>query len=185
MVEELVLALSEGDENKVNDCVCRGADIDADNTTGTWKVLHYACFLGHLHIIKLLIEKYGANVEAIDYNGRTALHIACKYGHLEVAQYLVDKAGVDVKAKNYVGINALHLASRYGHLSIVQYLVEICNIDASLTTNWGLTACEIARGYEELKVEEYLRKQPNSMHTMVADILKVMSTIGVKRDISA
>ncbi len=75
-----------------------------------------------MDIVKYLIEK-GADVNAKDYYGVTALMYAALYGHLDIVKYLVEH-GADVNAKNVNGDLALMYASNYGHTDIVKYLVE-------------------------------------------------------------
>ncbi|KAF0930487.1 hypothetical protein E2562_032911 [Oryza meyeriana var. granulata] len=50
--------------------------------------LHFAAAKGHLDIVMLLLEK-GADVNARNYCGQTALMHACRHGHWEVVQMLL------------------------------------------------------------------------------------------------
>ena len=173
-MEEFITAVGNGDIGTILDCIKSGVDVEAQNSS-SWKALHYACFYGHLHIVKYLMEKCGTNVAAKN-NGRTALHVTCKFGHLEIAQYLIKNFNVDIEAKDNFGIAALHFASYYGHLDIVQYLVEKCDADIASTTIWGATACEIAADNDESAVIDYLKKQPKRIQPAVQTDLQQSST---------
>ena len=45
-------------------------------------------------IIKLL-DSFGADINAADRHGSTALHAACRYGYEGLAEYMVKKLGAD------------------------------------------------------------------------------------------
>lgn len=51
--------------------------------------LHYACRNGHLDVVRLLVERFGANADARAKHGVTPLQLAVWQGHLAIAQYLV------------------------------------------------------------------------------------------------
>ena len=57
-----------------------------------------AAIAGNFVLVKQLIEG-GADVNAVDENGKTLLHLAAIYGREEVAKYLIE-LGVDVNAKD-------------------------------------------------------------------------------------
>ncbi len=75
---------------------------------------------GDLGKVKQLLAS-GAELDARDVKGNSALHHAAKKGHLKVIAALV-AAGIDVTAVNEVGDTALHLAFRRGHEEIVNFL---------------------------------------------------------------
>ena len=98
--------------------------IDAVDTNSR-TALHFACDGGHflkseternlkelkrikekkLEIVKDLIEK-GANIEAKDQDGLSALHWASEYGHLEIVKHLLEK-GANPGAKDKEGLSPL------------------------------------------------------------------------------
>ena len=65
---------------------------------------------GWLPGIKYLVEELGADVNARDHEGNTALHHAAARGDNEVILYLVSK-GADVKAVNRAGETTLDMAN--------------------------------------------------------------------------
>ena len=57
---------------------------------------------GWMPAVKYLVEELGADVNARDHEGNTALHNAAARGDIEMILYLVSK-GADVKAVNREG----------------------------------------------------------------------------------
>jgi ankyrin repeat protein len=65
---------------------------------------------GMLAAVKYLIEEVGADVNARDHEGNTALHNAASRGDVEMIKYLVSK-GADVKAVNREGKTTADMAN--------------------------------------------------------------------------
>ena len=73
-------------------------------------------YYGDYKMVKYLIES-GADINAKDKNGWTALMFAARNGYDKIAQLLI-KSGADIKAKDRDGKTALSLAKeeRYNDL---------------------------------------------------------------------
>ena len=65
---------------------------------------------GMLAAVKYLVEELGADVNAVDHEGNTALHHAASRGDNEMILYLVSK-GADVKAVNREGQTTADMAN--------------------------------------------------------------------------
>ena len=83
-----------------------------------------------MKIMKLLVRK-GANVNAINIEGRTALHLVSAEGYFKGAKFLIEN-GANVNAEDYNGWTALYLASSWGYdLKLIKLLIEKgANIEA-------------------------------------------------------
>ena len=97
-------------------------DINALDDEGM-SLLHYAGINGKIEIIKILFEKFSANINILNLDKKTALHIASIRGHNEVIKYLLSK-GSDIFLQSSSGHNALHYAAHYGKTQIVTLLLE-------------------------------------------------------------
>ncbi len=111
--------------------------------------LNNAAMNGDLPRVKTLLAK-GADINAKDSNGATALIVASLYGNLEVVRELLSK-GADINAKDHDGMTALMLASITGHVDVVQVLLAK-GADVETKENDGATALILAseNGFTEV-----------------------------------
>ena len=106
-----------------------------------------------LEEIKEILKK-GADLEAKDRDGRTALMKAAMIGDIEGVKSFVE-CGADFGAKDKYGRTALMKAAYNGHLEVVKYLAE-CGADVEAKDVDGRTALMKAANWGELDVVEYL-----------------------------
>lgn len=71
--------------------------------------LHKACFGGHEEAARTLIELGRVNINAVDFNGDSALHDAARFGNEKVIDALMN-AGADVSIVNKDGRTAADIA---------------------------------------------------------------------------
>jgi hypothetical protein len=81
-------AIEIGYDDWVRATLRRGDDVN-QNLGSNLTALHYATRAGYAGIVAILLE-HGANTEAHDYAGRTALGIAIGYSRLEIARLLIN-----------------------------------------------------------------------------------------------
>jgi ankyrin repeat protein len=90
---------------------------------GEWvkpRVLFDASGRRREHVVALLLE-HGADVDAKDSRGQTALLTAAWHGFAEVTRLLIDH-GADVNVINSEGDTALRIATRERHHDVVAML---------------------------------------------------------------
>ena len=112
--------------------------------------LMYAALSGHTLDVGALLDR-GADVNAMDHQGRTALMFAAVNMHSDTVNSLLEH-GADVNAKAHDGATALMLAAGSGATEIVKSLMAR-GADASATfTMTNRTALVIAadRGYKKI-----------------------------------
>ena len=105
------------------------------------------------NIMERLLEA-GADVDAAEEDGSTALHVAARMARLSVVERLLE-AGADVDAAKKVGSTALHVATRNDNLGMVARLLQAgANVNA--TKKDGSTALHMATRSCYLSVIERL-----------------------------
>ena len=105
---ELVSLLDRNDtaafESKVQNAIDANAMREDNNKT----VLMYACWVGNIEAVRHLVEK-GADVNAQDEGGASALHLAAWKGYNEIAFYLLGH-GASGSAISKDGMTPLDIA---------------------------------------------------------------------------
>lgn len=98
--KELVQAIKEGDLPAVQYYLDDGVSPNIRHVEDAQRkpLLSYAALHGHIHIMKLLIER-GAIVDTMDRNRRTPLSWAAEFCQLEAAKLLVDY-GADINSED-------------------------------------------------------------------------------------
>jgi serine/threonine protein kinase/ankyrin repeat protein len=139
-----------------------GADLEAKDRDGhtilTMKTfigkttLMTAAEVGFIQLVRLLV-KHGADVNAHDEGGCTALMWATDRGHVDIVRYLAEEGGADVDAQDENRQTALVHAVQREHLEIVRCLVQEYGADANVRDKRGRTAVRLAadRGFSEIQ----------------------------------
>lgn len=128
--KQLLNGVREGDLDKVKNALERGATADAKAILFRWPALVLAAGEGHQKIVDVLLE-HGADMNAKNNGGVTALMSAAGGGHLEIVKTLI-KHGADMNARAEHDWTALMYAASSGHKEVVRFLLD--NNDADPNT---------------------------------------------------
>jgi hypothetical protein len=79
-----------------------------------------ACIAGDIPTLEMLLA-YGANIDLVDDDGRTALHTAINQGKTDIVKFLIEN-GADVNALTKNKQNALHMAQEKNNNELVEIL---------------------------------------------------------------
>ncbi|XP_067310990.1 uncharacterized protein [Pseudorasbora parva] len=125
-----------------------GRIINGKAENGRTLLMHAVCLQDHgsrAKFTKLLLEK-GANVNARDDRGRTALSLACEHGHLDSVKLLV-QFNADPELTDTWGNSALMYAACGGHNHVLEFLVRAfkkLGLRLDLTNHAGHSAVQVA-----------------------------------------
>jgi ankyrin repeat protein len=109
--------------------------------------LHYASAVGLVESVKILLKK-GAEIDAKDNNGETALYRAASKRHEAVVKLLLEN-GAEFNVKGSDGKTTLYWAAYHGHEAVVKLLLgKGAKVDAKDV--YGNTAlyCAAFKGHE-------------------------------------
>jgi ankyrin repeat protein len=109
--------------------------------------LHFATANGHAKTVAFLLER-GADINAKDKDGRTALHAAAANGHDAIVVHLLER-GADINAKDKDGRTALN-AAKLNHRKPTEMLLSKASLNRQLL--------DCAKNGEAEKVEELLKE---------------------------
>ena len=123
-------------------------DPNARGLNGVPPLMSYV-WRDHKEAVQKLLDR-GADVNAQDYDGDTALHGAAQSGNVEIIDMLLAK-GANLNTKNKVGGTPLMWAAVYGHEEAARRLLEH-GANASLKDADGMTARDwaVMNGREKL-----------------------------------
>ncbi|KAE9067069.1 hypothetical protein PF010_g27611, partial [Phytophthora fragariae] len=112
---------------------------------------------GRIEVVRELIEN-GADVNAQDDKGTTALMAAAEYDQLEMVKFLIEH-GASLTTTDDDGDTALMIAAVKGPIKVCRYLAEQPGTDVNATNKLGCTALMAAALSGHLKVVQYLASQ--------------------------
>jgi len=123
--------------------------ISASQREGWTVELRSKAGAGDFQAVKRLVE-YGADFDAKDDRGQTALHEACSEGHKTIARLLLDKGCAITQDDD--GLTALHEAARGGHEAVARLLLKNGEGVVDLQNMEGETALQMAtsRGHRSV-----------------------------------
>ncbi len=128
---ELELAIFKGDTAAVKRLLAeQKQDINKktilqngeNSTNGT--PLIYAAGLGHLDIVKLLLNQPNIDINIVDSGGLSALSAAAMRGHTEIMKLLLQAPGIIIDSSNNNADSALLQAAENGHIQAVKLLLD-------------------------------------------------------------
>ena len=119
-VDGLVIAAERGHGAVVEMLLSVGVSVDSvDSMEAT--ALCRACLKGNAHVVRVLVDQGGADVNRCGSRNLTPLAWASGWGHEDVVRVLLE-AGADVGIVSADGDTAMDLAEREGYDGVVELL---------------------------------------------------------------
>ncbi len=84
--------------------------------------LFYASLLGYTRIVEYFLNK-GADIDAQNKDGVTALYAASHDGHVDTVEFLLNKEA-NIERLTTKGVNALYISVANGHFNVVNLLLS-------------------------------------------------------------
>ena len=98
-----------------------GADPNIKDSNG-WSALHYACDLGDLQSVKILVETK-ALIDTYSNNQRIPLHLASYNNYPDIVKYLLENKS-NPNYKDELGCTPMHLAAKQGNTECIKFLLD-------------------------------------------------------------
>ncbi len=132
-----------------------GVDPDRTLACHTPTPLFRAARMGSKSFVSLLVDQYGASVDAPSYANETPLMAASEWGYVTVVEMLI-RAGADVNASSRSGLTALLHAGIGGHLSVAEVLLKN-GANPHVRDRYGNNATDLARKRKDGMVAQGFR----------------------------
>ena len=175
-MEEITKLVICGDSNAVSNLISKKPNIVREYIRDNYglTLLDWSIFNGQHKIAAILLEN-GAEIEAKDRNGNTALLIAARLGKLDIVKLLLEKKA-NIKASNEQKNTPLLLAITRNHTQIATILIKK-GADITAKNNEGNTPLLLAVNltHPETKI---LLQLVGAAHNIKAD--KNLKEIGVQ-----
>lgn len=122
-----------------------GYDIDSQDLTHGLTALMYACQVGYVETVELLLD-LGASVSICSVNGTTALFEAVSGGHTDTVELLLKKKDLDINAvyAGHTQRTVLMIAARNDAEEVVRCLLQRVDMDINKADASGSTALLLA-----------------------------------------
>lgn len=158
-------AILENNLLEVERCLAEENPPVNKKTYGTYPLIA-AAQQNHLEMVKRLIQN-GADVNAANSGGMTALHLAVRDGHAETAFFLMDK-GADIHAVSNAGYTPLYLACTNNRTRMTRYLIAQ-GADVNKGANDGMTPLHEAAFDGNLIIMDLLLQNGANVNAVTTD----------------
>lgn len=136
---------AESGHLRVLECLWHhGADASCRDREGN-AAIHDAARGGYTAMLEYLVQRLGADINAVNIKGQTPLHLSVLHRKIDTMRAILRLNG-NVNAQNVNGETALHLACALASTSIARLLIDH-GADPSIRNRQGQNAIEIAREY--------------------------------------
>ncbi len=125
-VEMLEAAIRAGDRAEVDNILLDDPTlIDGKDKDGLW-LPFLAARLGHLEVMKYIVEYSRASFNTVDKDNRDVLHYGVASGNLELVRYLVERVGMSPVRGDVSLVTPYDIAAGMGYQEIEAYFEQVC-----------------------------------------------------------
>lgn len=121
-------------------------------------LLHRACAVGHLDVVKFLLQQPDIDVNVEDYAGNTPLHVVCKNDkNEELFRFLLDQPGININAVNDYGRTPFfEILQNYKMREFAPLLARRPDFDQDVRDYWNKNALTTACAWKRPDIIEAL-----------------------------
>ncbi|RXM29339.1 Ankyrin-1 [Acipenser ruthenus] len=134
-----------------------GAQVQLKGGKARETPLHIAARVKEGEKVAEMLLKSGADVNAEQENGETAMHIAARHGSLSMLQALIEEGG-DLTCQSKAGENPLHIAVRHCHAPVVEEILRYLATEKSQTEATVCVSQENTEGETPLHLAAEIKK---------------------------
>lgn len=151
----LAYAIAAGNTTIENILVDKGA-LKAINENPLSAYLIVSAMAGNIETLKKNLAD-GADVNARNRNGASAVSLALRYGHIAAAKLLLER-GAEVRSHDEEGWTALHQAIRRADLETINYIISR-GADIKALNKKGSNVVSIAASFERKDLVEFFHSK--------------------------
>ena len=135
-IHKIIESKKENKHFVLKNMLIMGSDPNLKDMNG-WSPLHYACKVGDLESVKILIE-FGAEINNFSNNRKIALHFACENNFPEIVFFLCEN-GSEINFKDDFGCCPIHFCAKYGNTKCLEILLKFnCDFYVKDFRNWNI-----------------------------------------------
>ena len=164
-------------------------DLNVTKSNG-WTGFHYACDLGHLDVVKIVMENAkvlredglisNVDLDAKNKEGNTGFHTACSYGYEKIVEQMLnnsDNLKLDLTSKNNLGETGFQIAQKSKSKSVVDLIkLRRPNLQEPEVLKLRYFRCPLCKNpyWKKMEVEFHII----GTHNMKSDMLKMIVAFG-------
>ncbi len=158
--EELIELLEES----MNHCVISEV-VNFEGKT----LLHLACCIQPVEIVKTLVTEYSCDPNVQDNEGNTALHEASRCRKPIVTKFIVNLPYCNPNISNSAKETPLHLALRVHHWRLSKVLLKSGKIDKTIENSKGETAFQLMERHPQSHEVARMKKLLERGHSVMSN----------------
>ena len=120
-----------------------------------YNILHLACFGGHVHVVKHILDKMLTDIESKADTGWTPVMCAVRNSQISVVEFLVGR-GCNLHRTDDFKNTLLHIACMSDNVDMIKYILTLAKIGKDSRGAYEWTPVMTAASFGHMSVVKYL-----------------------------